>query len=351
MTGTPVLQVRNLHVDYETPTGPVHAVRGVDLDVHRGELVGIVGESGCGKSTLAYAVTRLLRAPAHLVDGTVTFQGAADRSPISVTELSGRALRGFRWNRMSMVFQGAMNALNPVQRVAAQLQDLFHAHRPDMTKAARRTRVGELLELVGLPDRAARSYPHQLSGGMRQRVMIAMALALEPDIVVMDEPTTALDVLVQREILDAVSELRERLGFAVVFITHDLSLLLEISDRIAVMYAGRVVELADSKQLREEPRHPYSAGLLNAFPTLRSARQDRHGIPGHPPDLSLPVAGCAFADRCELALPECTTTDVSLLPVGDADVACHLYDPAITPGGPPKSLRHRQIDEPEEVRG
>ncbi|MFJ7213220.1 ABC transporter ATP-binding protein [Amycolatopsis sp. NPDC098790] len=317
---TPVLRIRNLHVDYETPAGPVHAVRGVDLDVHRGELLGIVGESGCGKTTLAYAITRLLRAPAHLVDGSVTFQ--RDGDAIDVTGLTGRALRRFRWDRMSMVFQGAMNALNPVQRVAAQLHDVFHAHRPELTKAARRARVGELLELVGLPERAARSYPHQLSGGMRQRVVIAMALALEPDVVVMDEPTTALDVLVQREILDAISQLRERLGFAVVFITHDLSLLLEISDRIAVMYAGRVVELADGKRVREEPRHPYTAGLLNAFPTLRSERRDRHGIPGHPPDLSLPLAGCAFADRCELVLPECTTTDVRLRPVDGTDVAC-----------------------------
>ncbi|WP_290050019.1 ABC transporter ATP-binding protein [Amycolatopsis solani] len=320
MSDTPVLQVRNLHVDYATPAGPVHAVRGVDLDVHRGELVGIVGESGCGKSTLAYAITRLLRAPAHLTEGTVTFHGTD--GPVAVTGLTGRALRRFRWERMSMVFQGAMNALNPVQRVAAQLHDVFRAHRPGMTKAERRTRIDELLELVGLPGRVARAYPHQLSGGMRQRVMIAMALALEPDVVVMDEPTTALDVLVQREILDAVAELRERLGFAVVFITHDLSLLLEISDRIAVMYAGRVVELADSKRLREEPRHPYSAGLLTAFPTLRSARQDRHGIPGHPPDLSRPVAGCAFAGRCGLVVPECTTTDVRLRPVDGSDVAC-----------------------------
>ncbi len=322
---TPVLQVRNLHVDYETATGPVHAVRGVDLDVHRGELVGIVGESGCGKTTLAYAITRLLRAPAHLTAGSVTFQSVHDTEPVSVTALTGTALRKFRWDRMSMVFQGAMNALNPVQRVSAQLQDLFHAHRPQLTKAERRTRVGELLDLVGLPERVARSYPHQLSGGMRQRVMIAMALALDPDVVVMDEPTTALDVLVQREILDALAELRQRLGFAVVFITHDLSLLLEISDRIAVMYAGRVVELGDSVKLREKPQHPYTAGLLNAFPTLRSERRDRHGIPGHPPDLSVPIAGCAFADRCGFVRPECTTTDVTLLPVGGTEVACHLY--------------------------
>lgn len=325
MSGAPILRVRDLHVDYETAAGPVHAVRGVDLDVHRGELVGIAGESGCGKTTLAYAITRLLRAPAHLTGGSVTFQGVHDTAPISVTGLTGTALRRFRWDRMSLVFQGAMNALNPVQRVAAQLHDLFHAHRPRMTKAERRTRVGELLELVGLPERAARSYPHQLSGGMRQRVMIAMALALEPDVVVMDEPTTALDVLVQREILDAISELRQRLGFAVVFITHDLSLLLEISDRIAVMYAGRIVELAGRAQLRDAPRHPYTTGLLDAFPTLRSARRDRHGIPGHPPDLSAPIAGCAYADRCGFVRPECTTTDVPLLPIGGGDVACHLY--------------------------
>jgi peptide/nickel transport system ATP-binding protein len=334
MTEVPVLRGRGLEVDY-AGSSPTHAVRGVDVDLFPGELLGLAGESGCGKSTLAYALTRLLRSPAALTAGDVSFHsGGVD---VDVTSLSGKALREFRWDRVAMVFQGAMNSLNPVQAVRTQLADVFKTHRPAMTRADRHARSVELLRLVGLEERVLRAYPHELSGGMRQRVMIAMALALEPDVVVMDEPTTALDVLVQRDILDEITGLRDRLGFAVVFITHDLSLLLEISDRIAVMYAGRIVEQGTAKQIRESPRHPYTVGLLNAFPTLRSARRERHGIPGHPPDLSRPIPGCSFVDRCPFAMPECSTVDVELRSEpGGGEVACHLYDPAIRPSGPPK---------------
>ncbi|OLL76234.1 peptide/opine/nickel uptake family ABC transporter, permease/ATP-binding protein [Pseudonocardia sp. Ae168_Ps1] len=336
----PVLVVRDLHIDYEA-AAPVHAVRGVDLDVYPGELLGIAGESGCGKSTFAYAVARLLRAPARRVGGSIRFH-APSASPgtagVELTELAGAQLRRFRWDRISMVFQGAMNALNPVQRISVQLDDVLRTHRPGIDRTARHARCAELLDLVGLEQRVLRTYPHELSGGMRQRVIIAMALALEPDVVLMDEPTTALDVLVQREILDAIKELQARLHFAVVFITHDLSLLLEYGDRIAVMYAGRIVEIGTTTQIKNDPKLPYTAGLLEAFPTLRSERRERRGIPGHPPDLALELTGCAFADRCGFVMPECTSGDVHLVPTAAADVACKLHHPHTVPDGSPASL-------------
>jgi len=266
----PVLTARHVSIDYEVEP-VVHAVRDVSLTLHRGEILGLAGESGCGKTTLAYGINRLLKPPALLTSGSVTFhdQGGDD---VDVVALSGDALRGFRWDKVSMVFQGAMNALNPVATIGSQLEDVFELHRPSMSRVQRRDAVVELLEIVKVGRQRRRSFPHERSGGMRQRVMIAMALALRPQLMVMDEPTTALDVLVQREILQQVSQLRHQFGFTVVFITHDLPLLLEISDRIAIMRAGEIVELDTAENIWTSPRDEYTKTLLSSFPRLTGER-------------------------------------------------------------------------------
>ncbi|WP_434443120.1 dipeptide/oligopeptide/nickel ABC transporter permease/ATP-binding protein [Lentzea sp. E54] len=256
-----VLTVRHLDVVYQAAT-PVHAVKDVSLTLHRGEILGLAGESGCGKTTLAYAINRLHRPPAEVTSGSVAFED------VDVLALAPEELRKFRWVRLSMVFQGAMNSLNPVTTVRAQLQDVLRTHRPGMSAPDRELRCAEVLRLVGVDPARLGSYPHELSGGMRQRVMIAMALLLDPQVMIMDEPTTALDVLVQREILNEIKRLRDELGFAVVFITHDLPLLLELSDRIAVMRDGEVVEYATAEDLYLRPQHPYTRQLLAAFPSL-----------------------------------------------------------------------------------
>ncbi|WP_290865341.1 ABC transporter ATP-binding protein [Hamadaea sp.] len=313
-----VLSVQDLTVDYGLHD-PVRAVRQVSFDLARGEVLGIAGESGCGKSTLAYAVTRLLRPPARLTGGSITFTRPGE-DPVDVLSLEGDALRAFRWRRIAMVFQSAMNSLNPVMTVRKQLADVFATHEPDLGRKAVEARCEELLDLVGIDRARLSAYPHELSGGMRQRVTIAMALALRPDVIVMDEPTTALDVVVQRDILDEIDRLRELFGFAVVFITHDLSLLLEISDRLAVMYAGRFVETGTSRQILDNPQHPYTQGLLRSFPSLRGDREALRGIPGTPPDLARLTGGCPFAPRCPHAFEPCTHEPELL-----DGVACHLF--------------------------
>ncbi len=325
----PVLSIENVSVDYEGRR-TTHAVRGVSFELARGEVLGIAGESGCGKSTLAYAVTRLLRPPARLVSGSMLFHPPEGGDPVDLTTLSGKALRMFRWSRMAMVFQGAMNALNPVLTVRAQLSDVLRAHRPEMGRRERLARCRELVDLVGIDPGRLSSYPHELSGGMRQRVMIAMAMALNPDVVVMDEPTTALDVVVQRDILEEIDRLRARFGFAVVFITHDLSLLLEITDRIAIMYGGLFVEQGRTRELHEHAKHPYTKGLLGSFPTLRGPRRELSGIPGSPPDLAVPPPGCPFAPRCAHVAEVCRQAIPALLDVGTR-TRCTLYDPSLRP--------------------
>ncbi|PFG18560.1 ABC transporter ATP-binding protein [Serinibacter salmoneus] len=261
-----LMSIKDFSVLYDVET-PVEAVKHVSLELKRGEILGLAGESGCGKTTLAYGVQRLLKPPAVITSGSVHFHDAGGEV-IDVNALDAEAMRVFRWDKISMVFQGAMNALNPVATIGAQLDDVFRIHRPGMTKAQRRAECADLLEIVAVGKDRLRSYPHELSGGMRQRVMIAMALALRPQLMVMDEPTTALDVLVQREILRQISELRHEFGFSVVFITHDLPLLLEISDRIAVMRSGEIVELSGARELWEHPRHDYTRTLLASFPRL-----------------------------------------------------------------------------------
>jgi len=362
-----LLDVRHLHVDYLAANGTVHAVTDVSFMLGRGEILGLAGESGSGKSTLAYAITRLLRPPAMITGGEILYyqrahpadavsrisfsrlpssNGTHKQSPnqsgeppvagtgqaVDILQVSPTQLRALRWNDLAIVFQSAMNALNPVMSVGAQIMDVLRAHRPDMNPDSRRQRALDLLRLVGIAPDRLRSYPHELSGGMRQRAIIAIALALSPEIIIMDEPTTALDVVVQREILTEIVHLRETLNFSVIFITHDLSLLLELADNIAIMYAGRIVEKAAGQELYRRPRHPYSYGLLNSFPALHGPRRKMSGIPGSPPDLRAVPTGCAFHPRCPLAFAACSVDLPPLRPVTTEDseqvVACHLYHPA-----------------------
>ena len=329
--GTPVLELTNVSVEYAAAR-PVRAVNDVTLTLHRGEILGIAGESGSGKSTLARAITRLLRPPAHITGGEMTYISRSG-ARIDIATLTDKELRKFRWEEVSIVFQSAMNALNPVLTLGAQIDDVLRAHRPGMRKVERAAKVRELLQLVGISADRAGAYPHELSGGMRQRAMIAMGLALDPEIVVMDEPTTALDVVIQRQVIETITRLKDTLGFSVIFITHDLSLLVELCDTIAIMYAGRIVELAAAGQLYQHPLHPYSQGLLGSFPTLTGPRRTLNGVPGYPPDLRQLPAGCSFQPRCSRALDGCTVTMPELLSHENADVACLLYQPADVAAG------------------
>ncbi|MGW6353615.1 ABC transporter ATP-binding protein [Streptomyces sp. NPDC055092] len=320
----PLLTVRGLHVDYFDRAEPVHAVNGVDLTLLRGETLGIVGESGCGKSTLVTAVTRLERPPAVTTAGSVQFHGRDGSPPVDLLTLSDRQLGALRWEKIAVVFQSAMNALNPVLRLGAQFTDVLRRHR-GLSKKDALARAGELLGMVGIPADRLRSYAHELSGGMRQRATIALALACEPDLVVMDEPTTAVDVVMQRQILRQVSRLKRELGFSVIFITHDLSLLIEIADRIAVMYAGKVVETGPARQLYTDPQHPYTEALRGAFPPLHGPRREITGISGSPPGLRTLPTGCAFHPRCARRFEPCDRTTPPLLTLGAGEAACHLH--------------------------
>jgi peptide/nickel transport system ATP-binding protein len=321
-----LVEVRQLSVEYGGKR-PVRAVDGIDLSIRAGEIVGLAGESGCGKSTVANAVMQILRPPASVVGGSILFRGE------EMTGMSSEQLRRFRWRNVSMVFQSAMNGLNPVMRVGAQFLDMMQAHER-ISKRDALARAGELLELVGMDARLVRAYPHELSGGMRQRVIIAMALALKPELVIMDEPTTALDVVVQREILQQIQDLKRDLGFAVLFITHDLSLLVEVADRIAIMYAGEIVELARASELYDNAKHPYTIGLMRSFPPLTGPLERLMGIPGSPPDLAAPPEGCRFHPRCPLCVPgdfelyrRQTTQRPRLREIAPAHVAaCHKLE-------------------------
>jgi oligopeptide/dipeptide ABC transporter ATP-binding protein len=319
----PVLDISDFSVVYRTPDGDVRAVSDVSLALHPGEVVGLAGESGSGKSTLAYAACRLLRAPALITGGSVTYSGRRAAAPTDVLQLGSHELQQLRWREIAIVFQSAMNALNPVLNVRDQITDVIHAHLR-MSRGAALDKAGSLLDLVGIPRSRLRSYPHELSGGMRQRVMIAMALAADPEIVIMDEPTTALDVVVQRDILAQIVELQEQLGFAILFITHDLSLLLELADRIAVMYAGQLLEIGTAAEIHRRPAHPYTRGLLTSFPSLHGPRRDLTGIPGTPPDLRHPPAGCPFLPRCGYGTDACRTVDMGLERVADPAGLEHL---------------------------
>ena len=265
-----VLTVENLTVVYEVER-PVTAVKNATISLAPDEILGLAGESGCGKTTLAYAINRLHKPPAHITSGRVLFHDR-DGSEVDLLAIEAEELRAFRWSKLSMVFQGAMNALNPVTSIKAQLDDVLVAHDVGLNRKQRRARCVEVLQRVGVDPVWLNSFPHELSGGMRQRVMIAMAMLLEPQVMIMDEPTTALDVVVQRDILREIVRLRDELNFAVIFITHDLPLLLEISDRIAIMLEGEIVELDTANRIYLSPQHPYTKKLLASFPSLSGSR-------------------------------------------------------------------------------
>jgi peptide/nickel transport system ATP-binding protein len=323
----PILSVRDLVVEYGKPPHAVRAVRGVSFDLYPHESLALVGESGCGKTTLGLALLRLLPRLGRTPEGSVRYR-RGDGGGIDLLSLEREELRRFRWNDAAMVFQGAMNALNPVLRVADQMYDTIGAHRR-MSHADAKKRCVEVLEMVRLdPARVLHSYPHELSGGMRQRVLIAMSLLLEPRVLVLDEPTTALDILTQRSIVDVLRSLRKELGFAMVFVTHDLALAAELADRVATMYAGRIVELGDVRDIFRNPRHPYTAGLIRAVPpVVGEADAEVSSIPGGPPSLAALPSGCPFRTRCELAQDVCAEVDPELLDVGPRhESACHFAD-------------------------
>jgi peptide/nickel transport system ATP-binding protein len=310
-----VLEVSGLSVDYLLDRGDVRAVDDVSFTLDRGEFLGIVGESGCGKSTLLFAVAQLLAPPARIAAGSVRFQGT------NLVGLTDGQLSAIRWRDLSVVMQSAMNALNPVKSIGAQFKDALKAHgKPTAEQIAARS--AEVLKMVGIDPVHLGSYPHQLSGGMRQRSMIAMAMLCTPDLVIMDEPTSALDVVAQRSLMVQIRELQLRLGFAVIFVTHDMSLISHFSDRLMVMYAGQVDELGATRTVFDRPLHPYNKGLLEAFPSIRGPRVPLKGIPGNPPDLARLPAGCRFHPRCPYAIERCAQVAPDLAELDQALVRC-----------------------------
>lgn len=318
MSDAPILSVKNLRVDYMATAGKVSAVRDVSFDVHAGEVFGLAGESGSGKSTLAHAILRLLPPPAVISGGEVRILGR------DVLAMNENELRQVRWRDAAIVFQSALNALNPVLTIGEQIVDCLLAHEP-MGKAAAMARAAELLQWVDIDPKRLGAYPHELSGGMRQRVVIAIALALKPRLLIMDEPTTALDVVVQREILLRLTQLRQQLDFAILFITHDLSLMLELTHRMAVLYAGEIAELGPTQEMLQAPRHPYTKALMDSFPSIVGPKRRLAGLSGSPPNLRALPEGCAFHPRCGSVIPKCSLDKPRVQWASPAHgSACHL---------------------------
>lgn len=311
MPNETLLDVRDLYVEYLTTRGPVQAVNGVSFTINRGEVFGLAGESGCGKSTIAHTILRVLRPPALITGGHIYYKGVdvlelneaeTNQDVSNSVDANGTVfsctLESFRWAEISMVFQSAMNSLNPVMRIVDQITDVVMKHQHINQEQARK-RAEELMAVVNIDKHRLDAYPHELSGGMRQRAVIAISLALEPDLLIMDEPTTALDVVVQKDILQEINRLKTELDFSILFITHDLSLMVEFSDRIGIMYAGEIVELAPSREIFNNALHPYTQGLLTSFPSITGPRKKLTGIPGSPPNLIHPPTGCRFHPRCQ----------------------------------------------------
>jgi len=315
-----LLEVKDLYTYFYTTKGVVRAVDGVSFTLNKGEVLGIAGESGCGKSTLAYSIIRLVPPPGKIKSGEIYFMGE------NILKMDRETFRKkVRWKGISMIFQGAMNALNPVYTVGDQIAEVIMIHE-GLSKREAYVRVYKLLSLVGIDPRRAHSYPHELSGGMRQRALIAMALALSPSLVIADEPTTALDVVVQAQIMNLLKKLQRDLKTSIILITHDLSLIAEIADKVAIMYAGKIVETGTSEQIYYNPQHPYTKGLLAAIPRIRGEITKLEWIPGVPPDLRNPPPGCRFAPRCKFKFEPCDKEEPPIIEIEPGHyVSCWLY--------------------------
>ncbi|OGO70190.1 MAG: hypothetical protein A2Z37_12205 [Chloroflexi bacterium RBG_19FT_COMBO_62_14] len=312
--------IRDLVVEYHTRVGTLTPVDHVSLEIHRGEVLGLVGESGCGKTTLGKALLRMIDAPGKIASGELVFDG------VDLLTLPARRMRELRGSRISMIFQDPMTSLNPVQRVVEHVTESIRVHQPSTSLKAARARADELVDRLGIRKSSLTDYPHQLSGGMRQRVMIGLALALRADIVIADEATTSLDVLVEAQFLDLLRELQQEFELTIVLITHNIGIVAELADRVAVMYAGQLVELAEVRDLFRDPKHPYTQGLLRAVPNIRLGRDDLYKMPGSPPNLIAPPHGCRFNPRCPHVMDICYERAPALeLVTPGRKVHCWLY--------------------------
>jgi len=320
MKTKPLLQVQNLRTYYKVLRGYVRAVENVTFDVKKGEALGLAGESGCGKTTIALSILKILPPGGIIAGGKILIDG------IDIPRLDEFEMRlNVRWKKIAIVFQGAMNALNPVYKISDQIVEAITLHEPGVEKEEARERAMKLFELVGIEPSRIDNYPHEFSGGMRQRAMIAMALACNPQLLIADEPGTALDVIVQAQVLKLLKELKKKLNLAMIMITHDLSIITETCERTAIMYAGKIVELGTVKTIFKEPLHPYTQGLIGAFPELKAPRMRMVSIPGSPPDLLNPPPGCRFHPRCQYAMEICKKKEPEFTNVGGEHyVACHL---------------------------
>jgi peptide/nickel transport system ATP-binding protein len=314
-----LLDVQDLTTHYLTLRGSVKAVDGVSFQVEKGELMGLAGESGCGKTTVALSILKILPPGGRILEGKILFKDN------DLVKLKENEMRNVRWKGISIVFQGAMNALNPVYKVGDQIVEAIITHEPDVSKEEAKKRTEKLLELVGLEPSRADNYPYEFSGGMRQRALIAMALACNPDLLIADEPGTALDVIVQAQVLRLLKELKDKLKLAMIMITHDLSIIAETCEKIAIMYAGKIVEYGDVITIFKEPLHPYTQGLVGAFPSIKAEKRRMVSIPGFPPDLLNPPKGCRFHPRCPYAMDICRREEPRLEEVEKRWTACYLY--------------------------
>lgn len=321
MSAERLLEIRNLNAGYSKGKRFYHAVRGCSFTLYKNDFLGLAGESGCGKSTLALAMLRLLKRPGKILSGEVLLEGE------NLLEMAEEDLRKKRWRDFSLVTQSSMNALNPVLKIKDQMLDVYFEHSEDKSREHAKERLLEVIRLVNVDPKFLDSYPHQLSGGMRQRMVIAMALLFSPKLVVLDEPTTALDVIVQRAIIEEFQDLFQKIRFSAILITHDISLLFEITKHIAIMYAGEIVEYGESRQVFEDPKHPYTKALMQAIPSISGDLKEYKSIPGRPPDLSKQIIGCPYFDRCEYGFEKCQTLhpEETTFSEGGRWVKCHLY--------------------------